>query len=155
LNISGTGKDTTISNLTDTTLTMPASFFTQDSTYNWTVSATDGELKTSTRPRAFTIREANSVNGSDPIARIFQLYPNYPNPFNPSTTIKFEMPRTSLVNLTVYDILGRQVSVLVNERRDAGVHEVKFDGSNLASGVYFYRLQTGGFVNTKKLLLVK
>ena len=155
LNISGTRKDTTTSNLTDTTLIMPASFFTQDSTYTWNVSATDGELKTSTTPRAFTIREANSVNENDPIARIFQLYPNYPNPFNPSTTIKFEIPRTSLVNLTVYDILGRQVSVLVNERRDAGVYEVSFDGSNLASGVYFYRLQAGTYVKSKKILLIR
>jgi hypothetical protein len=59
------------------------------------------------------------------------------------------------VKLTVFDILGREVSVLVNERRDAAVHEVKFDGSNLASGVYFYRLQAGDFVATKKLLLMK
>jgi ELWxxDGT repeat protein len=83
------------------------------------------------------------------------LSQNYPNPFNPATTIKYELPRTSQVNLTVYDILGREVSVLVNERRDTGVHEVKFDGSALASGVYFYRIQAGTFVATKKLLLMK
>jgi hypothetical protein len=59
------------------------------------------------------------------------------------------------VTLTVFDLLGREVSVLVNERREAGVHEVKFDGSNLASGVYFYRLQDGDFVATKRLLLLK
>jgi hypothetical protein len=58
------------------------------------------------------------------------------------------------VNLSVYDILGRQVSVLVNDRRDAGVHDVKFDGSMLASGVYFYRLQAGDFVETRKLLIL-
>jgi hypothetical protein len=57
--------------------------------------------------------------------------------------------------LTVFDMLGREVSVLVNERRDAGVHEVKFDGSNLASGVYFYRLQAGDFVQSKRLLILK
>ena len=84
-----------------------------------------------------------------------KLYQNYPNPFNPSTTIKFELPKTSHVSLTVYDILGREVSVLVNERRDAGVHEVRLDGSNLASGVYFYRLQTGDFTQTKRLLLLR
>jgi hypothetical protein len=59
------------------------------------------------------------------------------------------------VNLSVYDILGREVSVLLNERKDAGVHEVKFDGSNLASGVYFYRLKAGDFVAMKRLLLLK
>lgn len=80
---------------------------------------------------------------------------NYPNPFNPSTTIKYELPRSSEVKLSVFDMLGREVSVLVNERRDAGVHEVKFDGSNLASGVYFYRLQAGDFVQSRKLVLLK
>ena len=83
------------------------------------------------------------------------LHQNYPNPFNPTTTIKFELPKASQVNLTVSDILGREVSVLVNERRDAGVHEARFDGSSLASGVYFYRIQAGSFIETKSLLLLK
>jgi chitinase len=85
----------------------------------------------------------------------FVLFNNYPNPFNPSTTIRYELPKTSQVILSVYDILGREVSVLVNERKDAGVHEVKFDAAGLASGVYFYRLQAGNFVQTRKLLLVR
>jgi len=85
----------------------------------------------------------------------FALGQNYPNPFNPSTTIKYELPRTSQVTLNVYDILGRQVSVLVNERREAGVHEVKFDGRGLSSGVYFYRIQAGEFVATQRLLLLR
>jgi predicted GH43/DUF377 family glycosyl hydrolase len=85
----------------------------------------------------------------------YALGQNYPNPFNPTTTIKFELPKASHVSLSVYDILGREVSVLVNERREAGVHEVKFDGSNLASGVYFYRLRAGDFVTTKRLLLLR
>jgi hypothetical protein len=85
----------------------------------------------------------------------YALYQNYPNPFNPSTTIKFELPRTAYVTLGVYDILGRQVSVLVNERRNAGIHEVKFDGSGLSSGVYFCRIEAGSFVQTRKLLLLR
>jgi hypothetical protein len=85
----------------------------------------------------------------------YLLSQNYPNPFNPSTTIMYELPKSSEVTLTVYDMLGREVSVLVNEKRDAGVHEVKFDGSNLASGVYFYRLKAGTYINTKKLVLLK
>jgi hypothetical protein len=92
---------------------------------------------------------------SNPLPTKFNLDQNYPNPFNPSTTIKFELPRASQVSLTVYDVLGRQVSVLVNEKRDAGSYEVKFNGSNLASGVYFYRLQAGSYVDTKKLLLLR
>ena len=83
------------------------------------------------------------------------LSQNYPNPFNPSTNIRFELPKTSHVNLTVFDVLGRQVSVLVNARREAGVHQVKFDGSGLASGVYLYRLTAGNFVETRKLLLLR
>ena len=85
----------------------------------------------------------------------FKLHQNYPNPFNPSTTITYELPKASQVSLTVYDVLGREVSVLVNERRKAGVYEVKFDGSNLASGVYFYRMQAGDFVQSKRLLLLR
>jgi hypothetical protein len=73
----------------------------------------------------------------------FRLDQNYPNPFNPSTTIKYELPKSSMVRLSVYDILGREVSVLLNDKGDAGVHEVKFDASGLSSGVYFYRLQAG------------
>jgi hypothetical protein len=85
----------------------------------------------------------------------YLLHQNYPNPFNPSATIKYELLRASQVNLSVFDILGHEVSVLVNERRDAGVHEVKFDASGLSSGVYFYRLQAGDFTRTKRLLLIQ
>jgi hypothetical protein len=94
-----------------------------------------------------------SQNGTVPAT--YSLSQNYPNPFNPSTTITYELPRASQVNLTVFDILGREVSVLVNDRKDAGVYEEKFDGSRLASGVYFYRLQTGDFVQTKRLMILK
>ena len=90
----------------------------------------------------------------EPVA-VFKLRQNYPNPFNPSTTIKYELPRASQVSLKVYDILGREVSVLVNEKKDAGAYEVKFNGSNLASGMYFYRLRAGDYVAVKKLLLMK
>ena len=96
--------------------------------------------------------ERSPENGM-PVA--FRLHQNYPNPFNPSTIIKYELHKSSMVTLSVYDMLGREVSVPVNERRDAGVHEVTFDGSGLASGVYFYRLQAGGFVQSKRLVLLK
>jgi hypothetical protein len=83
------------------------------------------------------------------------IHQNYPNPFNPSTTITYALPKSSDVRLSVCDMLGREVSVLVNERKDAGVHEVKFDASGLASGVYLYRLQAGEFVQTRKLVLLQ
>jgi hypothetical protein len=100
-------------------------------------------------------RPLSEMTASVQIPAAFTLRQNYPNPFNAGTTIRYELPIASHVSLTVYDILGRQVSVLVNDRRNAGVYEVKFDGSNLASGVYFYRLQAENYVATRRFLLVK
>jgi photosystem II stability/assembly factor-like uncharacterized protein len=112
--------------------------------YNGTI------LKWTDPPLVVAVRDdPGSTPGS------FLLSQNYPNPFNPSTTIRFELPKASNVRLSVFDMLGREVSVLMNERRDAGVHEVKFDGPNLASGVYFYRLTADNFVQSRKLLLMK
>ncbi len=85
----------------------------------------------------------------------YQLSQNYPNPFNPSTKINFTIPVNGQVSLKVYDVLGKEVMSLVNDVMTAGRHEVTFNGSNLNSGTYFYRLQSGNFVETKKMLLVK
>ncbi|MBM2845272.1 MAG: pyrrolo-quinoline quinone [Bacteroidetes bacterium] len=86
---------------------------------------------------------------------VFSLSQNYPNPWNPSTTIHYGLHQTSYVMLTVYNTLGQQVAQLVNEQQQAGYHDVVFRGDELASGVYFYRLYAGEFVQTKKLLLLK
>jgi len=83
------------------------------------------------------------------------LRQNYPNPFNPSTVISYQLPSNTLVKLKVYDELGRLVRTLVNENQNTGEHSVTFNASNLSSGVYFYRLSAGGFVQTKKLMLLK
>ena len=80
---------------------------------------------------------------------------NYPNPFNPSTTIKFQIPNSSFVNLKVYDVLGNEVATLVNEEKPAGTYQLSFDASNLSSGIYFYKLQAGNIVETKKMILLK
>jgi hypothetical protein len=85
----------------------------------------------------------------------FSLFQNYPNPFNPFTTIGYELPKRSQVNLTVFNTLGQAVAVLVNENQGPGYYEVRFDGSNLASGVYFYRLRTGDIELTKRLNLLR
>ncbi len=85
----------------------------------------------------------------------FALYQNYPNPFNPSTKIKYQIPEVSFVTLKVYDVLGKEVAALVNEEKQAGNYEVEFNAINLPSGIYFYRLQTGNFVATKKMVLMK
>lgn len=89
----------------------------------------------------------------------FSLGQNYPNPFNPSTTIKYSIPTSEFVSLKVFDVLGNEVATLVNEEKPAGVYEVEFRSSvgnvQLASGIYFYRLTSGSFVETKKMQLLK
>ncbi|MBK7500056.1 MAG: T9SS type A sorting domain-containing protein [Ignavibacteriales bacterium] len=92
----------------------------------------------------------------------FKLEQNYPNPFNPSTTISFTIPNVTLsgvegsrVQLKVYDILGNEITTLVNDYRDAGIYNVQFTMHNLASGIYFYTLQTGDFVESKKMVLLR
>jgi hypothetical protein len=85
----------------------------------------------------------------------FGLSQNYPNPFNPSTTIRYQIPNSGLVKLAVYDMLGKQVTILVNDIKDAGSYEIRFDGSKLSSGVYFYKLETDNFSDVKRMNLVK
>jgi photosystem II stability/assembly factor-like uncharacterized protein len=99
------------------------------------------------------IASVENEGGQTPIA--FQLGQNFPNPFNPSSSIRYALPRTSFVTLNVYNTLGQQVSQLVNEQQQVGYHDVVFRGDGLASGVYFYRIQAGDFVASKKLLLLK
>ena len=85
----------------------------------------------------------------------FKLEQNYPNPFNPTTTIQYQLPQDARVTLKIYDILGSEVATLVNEEQEAGYKEVQFTGSNIASGMYVYRLQAGDFISTKKMMLLK
>lgn len=92
---------------------------------------------------------------SQGIPHTYQLEQNYPNPFNPATEIKYSIPKLGLVKLVVYDILGREVKTLVNEMKQPGNYEIKFDGQNYASGVYFYKIEAGDFTAVKKMVLVK
>jgi len=85
----------------------------------------------------------------------YKLFQNYPNPFNPSTIIKYDIPDESNVTLKVFDVLGREIATLVNKEQKAGYYEVEFEASNLSSGIYFYRIHVGGFVDTKKMLLLR
>jgi len=85
----------------------------------------------------------------------FFLSQNYPNPFNPATTIEYQLPSASAVKLEIFDALGRKITTLVNERQEAGKHQVQFNAAGLASGAYFYKLQAGSNVETRKMLLVK
>ena len=83
------------------------------------------------------------------------LYQNYPNPFNPTTNIQFTIVNRQLTIVTVFDVLGREVAMVKNEVKGPGTYTVEFDGSNLASGVYFYRLRASDFIQTNRLVLLK
>jgi hypothetical protein len=103
--------------------------------------------------------EINMLTGTQNISSIipkeFSLEQNYPNPFNPVTKIQYSIAKTSLAKLKIFDILGREVMVLVNEVLTPGVYIADFNGSNLSSGIYYYRLEAGDFVNVKKMVLIK
>ena len=87
--------------------------------------------------------------------RDFQLSQNYPNPFNPKTVIEFYLPKKSFTKLTVYDLLGREIEVIVNNELQSGNYKVNFDGSKLSNGMYFYKLQAADYVQVKKMVLIK
>jgi hypothetical protein len=83
------------------------------------------------------------------------LYQNYPNPFNPVTHFEFRIADLGLVKVSVYDAIGKEAAILLNEELNAGTYKVNFDGSNFPSGVYFYRIETKNFKDSKKMVLVK
>jgi hypothetical protein len=95
----------------------------------------------------------SSVN--EIIPKEFYLYQNYPNPFNPTTTIKYDVARPGMVELIIFDMLGRKVKSLVSEQQNAGSYDVVFNASHLASGVYFYKLSANDYVETKKMVFLK
>ncbi len=94
-------------------------------------------------------------NNDNAVVKEFKLYNNYPNPFNPSTNIKYDLPKETFVVLKVYDILGRELATLVNEKQNSGRYNIRFDASNLASGIYVYRIIAGDFVQVHKMILLK
>ncbi len=130
---------------------------TANTIYYWHVSAADtaGASDYSTIEVYATGNELDGVYGSAGIPKDFALSQNFPNPFNPTTVINYQLPENSFVILKVFDILGREVATLVNERQNAGYYNAKLDASNLPSGVYFYRLKAGSYVAAKRLLVLK
>lgn len=96
-----------------------------------------------------------NVENEKEIPTNFELSQNYPNPFNPTTTINYQITKNDFVSLKVYDILGNEVATLVNEEKATGSYEINFDASSLSSGTYFYKLQAGSFIESKKMLLLK
>jgi hypothetical protein len=102
-----------------------------------------------------TYTYSEEVNVTVEIPLEYSLEQNYPNPFNPSTTIKYSIPEEGFVKLAVYNMLGEEVSMIVNGIQKAGRYEVNFNASQLSSGVYIYRLETTNFTSSKKLMLMK
>ena len=137
-------------------------YFQQD-VPNWaniTISIIDTSGTTSGHVgSAMWVDDFDAVVGiDDPMSdnpTVYELYQNFPNPFNPTTTIKYSVAKTGNVKLAVYNLVGEEVKVLVSGQVDAGFYEMNFDASDLPSGVYFYRLQAGSFVETKKMILLR
>jgi hypothetical protein len=105
-------------------------------------------------------KAGENVTAIDPISSSnipdkFSLYQNYPNPFNPSTNIKFDIPKASNVKLTVYNTLGKEVATLINEELSAGQYNMQWNGAGVSSGVYFYKLETDGMTEIRKMMLIK
>jgi uncharacterized protein (TIGR02145 family) len=98
---------------------------------------------------------ANQVDNKKELPLEYSLSQNYPNPFNPSSLISFAIPKSSNVSLKVYDLLGKEITTLVDKELSAGYHEVSFDGSSLSSGIYLYTIQAADFIQTKKMILLK
>ncbi|MDZ7764190.1 MAG: T9SS type A sorting domain-containing protein [Melioribacteraceae bacterium] len=100
--------------------------------------------------------QVTSVGGpKEKLLANFSLYQNYPNPFNPSTTIEYYLPKPIKVKIVIYNILGQQVKLLVDEFQNSGNHKVIFNTSNLSSGVYFYQFIAENYVETKKMILIR
>ncbi|HPS64726.1 MAG TPA: T9SS type A sorting domain-containing protein, partial [Ignavibacteria bacterium] len=125
-------------------------------TYQWKVRAsnTAGTSQWSAQWN-FTPRITTVPNNNATVPDKYNLSQNYPNPFNPSTQIKFSVPQTKNVRISIYDALGKEVSVLLNEVKNPGEYVVTFNGNNLSSGIYFYKLTSGDFTDIKKMILVK
>ncbi len=131
----------------------------------WFFAGWSGDLTGETNPETITMDQAKDVTATfklrtgvddeSAIPKEYSLSQNYPNPFNPSTTIKFALKQPGKTTLKVYDILGREVAILIDKKLEAGRYSIKFQLPELASGVYFYRIVSGDFVSIKKMIMVK
>jgi hypothetical protein len=95
------------------------------------------------------------VQAHEEVPLSIRIYQNYPNPFNPNTIIRFTLPKRIYTTLAIFNSLGQKIATLLDHEVDAGMHEITFDGSHLATGVYFYRLQSGNAMQTKRLLILR
>jgi len=120
------------------------------------IKSTNNLLVLDTSNTSFSVDYASAIEiNNNPIPNVYSLSQNYPNPFNPSTTIKFNMKEAGLVSLKIYDILGREVSTLLDEVKPVGSYNINFNASNLTSGIYFYKIKAGNFTQIRKMVLIK
>lgn len=150
--------DTAYSNTSDTTFfTLPTNLLELNTLYYWKVRSRDsvgyGIYSATWNFRSRLTGILNSI--SEIIPTEYKLFSNYPNPFNPTTKIKFDLPKSSFVKISIFDITGRMISELANTNLQAGSYEAEFNGINFSSGIYYYRIEAGNFVETKKMILIK
>jgi hypothetical protein len=127
-----------------------------DGHYNWLLRTVDAAyVGSDVATGEFSIGVTSTEDETDNTPNVYSIEQNYPNPFNPATTIRYSIPKEGFVSLKVYNAIGEEVTKLVNEIKDAGNYNVVFDATNLASGVYFYRIQAGTFSQVKKMIITK
>jgi Fibronectin type III domain. len=129
--------------------------FLQGQKYYWRIQASNVLGSGPWSDVSIFPQSETDVKAEGGIPTEYSISQNYPNPFNPSTKIIFALPQRALTKLIIYDLLGREVQTLINKELEAGYHEIYFDATNFPSGVYFYRIQSGNFIQTKKMILMK
>ncbi|MBN8571767.1 MAG: T9SS type A sorting domain-containing protein [Ignavibacteria bacterium] len=150
--------DTVYTNTSDTTnYTLPTNLLEINTLYYWKVRSRDSVgYGIYSSPRSFRSRLTGVLNNiSEIIPAEFKLFTNYPNPFNPTTKIKFDLPKNSSVKINIFDITGKMINEIINMNLNAGSYETEYNGANLSSGIYYYRIEAGSFVETKKMILIK
>ena len=133
-----------------------------NSQYYWLVEALDSDgfvVGSNENNPNYMVVGTLSIDGAD-IPEVFALHQNYPNPFNPVTTLRYDLPEDALVNITIYDMMGRQVKTLINDQQTAGYRSIQWNATNdygkpVSAGVYLYQIRAGEFVQTKKMVLLK
>ncbi|HEY5534285.1 MAG TPA: YCF48-related protein [Ignavibacteria bacterium] len=119
------------------------------------IDITTGNLNDARPNICMAVNVVTNVHNNNNVVKDFKLFQNFPNPFNPSTNIKYDLPKSGFVKLVIYDVLGKEIAILVNEKQSPGTYEATFNASQFSSGVYFYKLTTDGFNDTKRMILLK